>query len=627
MSTNSHFLLNLEAAAVWWFFFQSLRVIFSVLFGIIYDRVFVGPLDAWLVLSIVLLLLALSLPALAPAKPTSQELAIAASVVVITRIGLSINNPDVRYWSSLVVIAGSGLFLAGLFKLARRAALLGFLLALALDQAFRAVGQTYDASLRLGWLPYQILVSVLLLVLIAWLARNAEFQNRRRRASNLGILWGLSFGGLLFLELSLLSLPNAFARWSQWSYVAIAPALLVITLAPLSSRVRRTIIDMLERRLWLRIIFAGLLVSTMLYGYFANGIIAALSLLLSQALLLVASIGMFSGEDLIEANPGPWIALGLLFFLALIFFNAFAFTYPYTLPFLRGLGWVFYLVAGLLVAAGVLSQSGSFDFVADPGSVFPWALPSGAIMLVLVGISVWPQPVARLHENGNLRVATYNMHYGYDEHWHYTLEDIASTIEENGVDIVALQEVDTGRLTSYGADDAYYLARRLKMGALYLPTVEHLTGIAILYKGTPEVRNTKLLTSLQEQTGIAHILLNPGSSFLHSFGIWLGLSDEDTLRQVNEALDFIGNSSPATFGGDFNSAPDTPVIQAVQNAGFVDPFVELGIDPPPPTDPATSPTKRIDYIWLRGAKPLRAWVSPSLASDHRMVVVEFDVSR
>ena len=41
--------------------------------------------------------------------------------------------------------------------------------------------------------------------------------------------------------------------------------------------------------------------------------------------------------------------------------------------------------------------------------------------------------------------------------------------------------MDAGRLTSFAVDDAYYLARRLKMNALYLPTVEHLTGIALLY--------------------------------------------------------------------------------------------------------------------------------------------------
>ena len=46
--TKSHVLRSLEAGAVLLFFLQSLRVIFSVLFGIIYDRLFVSPLDWWM---------------------------------------------------------------------------------------------------------------------------------------------------------------------------------------------------------------------------------------------------------------------------------------------------------------------------------------------------------------------------------------------------------------------------------------------------------------------------------------------------------------------------------------------------------------------------------------------------
>jgi len=48
LMTKSHVLRSLEAGAVLLFFLQSLRVIFSVLFGIIYDRLFVGPLDWWM---------------------------------------------------------------------------------------------------------------------------------------------------------------------------------------------------------------------------------------------------------------------------------------------------------------------------------------------------------------------------------------------------------------------------------------------------------------------------------------------------------------------------------------------------------------------------------------------------
>jgi endonuclease/exonuclease/phosphatase (EEP) superfamily protein YafD len=92
-------------------------------------------------------------------------------------------------------------------------------------------------------------------------------------------------------------------------------------------------------------------------------------------------------------------------------------------------------------------------------------------------------------------------------------------------------------------------------------------------------------------------------------------------------LDFIGTNTPATFGGDFNAEPDSPVVQAVLQAGFDDPFLALGIDPPPPTDPAIDPQIHIDYVFTRELIPISAVVLPSVASDHRMVVVELDFVR
>jgi endonuclease/exonuclease/phosphatase (EEP) superfamily protein YafD len=163
------------------------------------------------------------------------------------------------------------------------------------------------------------------------------------------------------------------------------------------------------------------------------------------------------------------------------------------------------------------------------------------------------------------------------------------------------------------------------MNAAYLPAVEHLTGIAVLYRGRPAEVRQQLLTSLQEQTGIIEVSLHPGTEELQAFGIWMGLSNEDTGRQIREALEFIGDASPAAFGGDFNAEPGTEVPLAVEAAGFVDPFVALGINPPPLTDPAVDPSARIDYVWLRGVEPVDAWVADSLASDHRMVVVEIDL--
>ena len=100
------------------------------------------------------------------------------------------------------------------------------------------------------------------------------------------------------------------------------------------------------------------------------------------------------------------------------------------------------------------------------------------------------------------------------------------------------------------------------------------------------------------------------------------MNNEDTETQISEALQFISTQSPASFGGDFNADPSSDVAVAIRGAGFTDPFEMLGIDPAPNTSPAIDPEKRIDFVWVRGFESVNAWVPDSLASDHRLVVVE-----
>jgi hypothetical protein len=226
----------------------------------------------------------------------------------------------------------------------------------------------------------------------------------------------------------------------------------------------------------------GVLVFLLLVGYFFKGLGGALMLLATQGAALAALAGLCYQDSERSRAPGLQLALGLLFFLLLNFFNAFAFTYPYVLPFLRGLGWLVYLVAALAIGLGVLSPPTLVRITSEPNGRPIVLFIGGVAALALTVVSVWPHPVDPLPETGRLRVATYNIHYGYDTDWHFNLEEIAQTIEQEGADIVALQEVDTGRMTSYCVDDALYLARRLRMNVAYLPTVEHLTGIALLFR-------------------------------------------------------------------------------------------------------------------------------------------------
>ena len=599
------------------FFLQALRVIFSVMFGFIYDQVFEGPANAWLVIGNLLVIGALLMPAWVDRSPAWQWMSAAAFVSSTARVALSINDPWLRYWGALLVIVSAGVLMVPLIRLDIRRFLRTLIIAIVLEQLLRIIGHTTDVSLEWAAVPILTIWIAALMALSFWFKPWSEPTPRSLN----GISWGVgaAIGSFLFLETSLFGLPNAISRWSGVSYSLTAPALIVITILPLYPGVLSVSRSLMASK-FVRFMVTVMLIGGLLLGYFLSGILALAMLLTGQLVLLCVLLMLGELAPPEHKRVGGRLALGLGFFLALNFLNAFALTYPYTLPFMRGLGWVVYLTAGALVAWGLsATQEVKPDHTIDEGA-FRLALAT-ILALVIVLASIWPAANEAMPD-GTRRFASYNIHYGYDDDWHTTLPEIAAALKEARVDVVALQEVDTGRMTSYSTDNAYYLARTLGMQVFYLPTVEHLTGIALLYKGEALERDARWLPSLQEQTGIIEIVLPWQDDRLHAYATWMGLSDEDTIGQTQAALEFIGSNAPASFAGDFNAVIEEPEMQAIQAAGFVDPFTELGQVPAPPTSPAVKPQERIDYIWLRGLEASQAWVSASLASDHRLVIVE-----
>jgi endonuclease/exonuclease/phosphatase family metal-dependent hydrolase len=249
-----------------------------------------------------------------------------------------------------------------------------------------------------------------------------------------------------------------------------------------------------------------------------------------------------------------------------------------------------------------------------------WPWPATIAAVLATGLFAWP-PTQAQKENGPARIGTYNIHYGYDTSWHQSLEEQARTIEESGADIVLLQEVDACRVTSYGIDNALWLARRLGMQEVFAPTLEGLSGIALLTRFPITISGSQLLSSRLEQTAMVYATMEVGYHPLDAYGVWLGLEAEERERQLNEALDHVSGTMSAVLGGDLNATPDSPTYARLQTARFEDPFVVAGLEPAP-TYPAIAPAKRIDYVWVRDLEVLNAEVLDSVASDHRMVVVE-----
>ncbi|TEU22237.1 MAG: hypothetical protein E3J21_00460 [Anaerolineales bacterium] len=616
-----------EATAVFLFTLQAIRVLFSVLFGIIYDAVFAGPMTPVVIVIFLLLLLAFLSPLFAPRRTDRFRwtLFIPSLLVSLSRVPLTLNDPQARLYSSLLILAAFGFYAATLLRQSPLIFCQTLIAALAADQFFRALGNTFDITLRAGWLPYQVILSVALAGLSWRLFSLARGRVEEVSTQRLGLLGGLAMGAFLFLELSLLSFPNAVARWSEGSYAVLAPALLLVTLLPLlpgTQKWRRRWQGMQSTTPWLwGMVLVLLTCASFAAGYLFNGMVASVALLLSQCLVLLALPGALADD---RDRIGLGLAVGNLFFLLLNFAYAFAFTYAYTLAFFQGTGLPIVLVGALAATLpAVLRRLAPLpqEWPSRGGrwSAVQWAVV--ALLVIVCAVFAWP-PAPQMKEAGpNVRVGTYNIHYGYRTDWQFYLEEMARTIEESGADIVALQEVDTGRITSYGVDDALWLARRLRMGVVYQPTVEHLTGIALLYRFPLQRAEGQLLSSCLEQTAIVHAQVRVGDEPLDAYGIWLGLEPEERATQLTDALEFVTREGPAVFGGDFNSTPDSPVYRRLVEAGFSDPFAVGGFEPSP-TSPSESPQERIDYVWIRGLSVVGAQVLDSTASDHRMVVIE-----
>jgi endonuclease/exonuclease/phosphatase family metal-dependent hydrolase len=614
----------IEASAIVLFTFQALRVLLSMLFALVYDAIFDGEGLAFLGFAGGLCLVMLCMPLLSPRQPAkiSRSLRTAAILCALARVPLSIDWPWLRLIAAILVIAFANLYMAGLLGLRARTLVPALSLGLFADQFLRALGHTYDLGLRAWWWPIQIALSFGVVVFAIRLARSEDIAADTPEADSADFAAGLSYGAALFLLSSLFGLPNAAARWTGSSYTIMVASLMALTMFPLWPHLTRWLrAGKLLAAFWFRAALALLLLGGLVLADRSASVISALALLIAAAAFW-SSLVLRSGLSTHARGTRLGLVAGMAAFVLLGVCHAFSYTYAYTVAEFQGAGLPTFLVAALLVVGPALLPRRTQGETWTPllaGGARRWLAGGFACWLVALLVAIpWPP---RLRPGTDaVRLGTYNVHYGFDTYWHLSPEAQARTIEESDADVVALQEVDTGRLTSFGIDDALWLARRLGMQAVYLPTVEHTTGIAVLSRLQISESEGRLLPSLEEPTGIIRVTVNVGGAPLRAHGTWLGLSTEERARQLKAALEFIGEGR-ATLAGDLNSTPDSPVYAAMLAQGFLDPFIAGGF-PPDPTDPAVSPQKRIDFVWLRGLQPTAARVLDSLASDHRMVVVE-----
>jgi endonuclease/exonuclease/phosphatase family metal-dependent hydrolase len=567
--------------------------------------------------------------------------------------------------AALVVIGASLIYILSLVRFRLWALPYFFVLGLGVDQVLRAFGDTLDPSWSAGYQPVQIALSAV----VALSALAAALIGRSRDdAGELGTLplWGaFALGGLLYLELALLALPNAIANRAGSDYTLLVPLVLAATMLPILPAVRssaRRFIALFDPNLrgWVWMLLIALLV---ILGTRLQGIGAGIALVAAQ--FLVSLLWWWVGRPKAAREvsfSGLWIVFGVAIFLLLLLTDNFTYEYAFvrdltgdlaflneTIPpllrGLRGFGLGVLLLAVFLAVLPITQTQRRIPWTGGSMASNAAGLVFAAAAVIAAALAAQPPVVLAVRTTETIRVGTFNIHGGFDEFYNQDLPAIARVIRQSGANVVLLQEVEAGRMTSFGVDQPLWLARRLGMDVRFFPTNEGLQGLAALSNIPIAFDDGSLLTSLGNQTGVQRIQIQPEPGIVVTlYNTWLSplveissaeatiAQIQDQQRQLNEIITLIAAHHPGgvlgrtVVAGTFHNVPDSPLIEQMRSLGFLDAFAGQNPEISATFVRTGLPQARFDYIWLRNLTRLGAGVMNDPASDHRMAVTEIVIS-
>lgn len=675
----------IEAGLIGIFFIQALRFLIGSLYARIASAAQYPALDPALIdptlpglvdpatisSEISFLVYALALSLITVIAGRFRWLLVAAVALTAAGRTLMIAETTISATVGAGLAVGGGLLYVALLARHRLSTLpYVFVVGIAADQLFRAAGNSLDPSWSPDYLVVQVVLSLVAVVFsIYTVIQESVLRSSDAPAPQPGLItfWGgVGMGGLLFLELSLLALPNAILGRSGAGYPAypiVVPALVIATLLPLVPWVRgraRAVIGLLDSgtRGWFWMLLVALLI---VIGTRLQALATITLLVVAQFCVSLIWWWLARPQAAKERNfSGVWVISGMLVFSLLVVFDNFTFEYafvrdfapPYDVlnpilpPLLRGF-------RGLGLAVILLAVFFATLPMVRTQRRIPWqggrTTTSAAALVVVIGAGaggfIAAQPPIVTGQVDELRIGTYNIHAGYNEFYHFDMPAIARTIRQSGASIVLLQEIEAGRLSSFGVDQPLWLARELGMDVRFFPTNEGLQGLAVLSRYPIGFDDGQLLTSVGTQTGLQRVqmLPAPGEPAITIYNTWLGVllagedivtQEADQRQQLDEIFAILATQttgdqlfrSRTVLGGTFNNVPDSPLIRQITELGgspplFTDPFAGL---PPDFSDTywRTGQRARLDYLFItNGFVGVSAQAIDTRASDHRMAVI------
>ena len=691
----------IEAGLLGMFFIQALRYLVGALYSRIASASVVaalpagsisegarGAVDPALVSTeITLLGLMLALPVLALFLGRNRWLLLLTSVLMVFgRLCITWVDAPLSPVLGAQLAVGAGLLMIALL-IAQRASLLPifFVLGLGADQVLRAVGNTLDPSWAPAYLTIQLGLSALVILLSLLSIRRGPSKDQPSPGSSnqpdpdrgtMNLWGGIGMGALLFLQLALMALPNAIASRTGADYTLFVAPVLVATLLPLVPWVRNRARQFIApfdsgTRGWLWMILIAILVVVGL-RIPRIGLPGAATLSIGAVLLVLAQLALSLSwwwfarpKAERERNfSGLWMIVAGFIFVLLVGADFFTYEYAYVRnfaapfdslnsiipPLLRGFRGMGLGVILIAVFLAVLPMVQSTRRIPWGGGSAVQSILGLAFIAIAAGYATFaarPPQIQPVLNVADLRIGTYNIHGAFNEFYDYNLEEIAITIQRSGAQVVLLQEAEAGRLTSFGVDQTLWLARRLGMDRRFYPTNEGLQGLAVLSRVPIGFSDGVLLPSIDQQTGLQRVQIQPDEGVITLYNTMLGLllagedveqQESNQRAQLNAILntieshirnDYGGQLGRALLGGTFHNVPDSPLLQTLYRSGFSDPFAGLNLDVAATFNRTGLPRARLDYLFLWGQTlpSSGSGVIASDASDHRLAFVEVQIRR
>jgi endonuclease/exonuclease/phosphatase family metal-dependent hydrolase len=241
------------------------------------------------------------------------------------------------------------------------------------------------------------------------------------------------------------------------------------------------------------------------------------------------------------------------------------------------------------------------------------------------------------------RILTYNVHRCVGADKRLDVERVADTIAAQAPDIVALQELDVGRMRTGNVDQAHEIAEDLKMSFHFHPAMaveEELYGDAILTCYPERLVQAAPLpaygrTSFIEPRGALWVAVDIGEGqWVQIINTHLGLIPREQQAQARALAGPSWVQHPLCKGpkillGDFNATAASQVYRLLTRE--LSDARQLAPPPRQPTStfPSAMPVLRIDHVFVSRDIAVTSAFAPydsltRLASDHLPLVIDFE---